>query len=167
MTAAIRLRPAGPEDREFLLSVYASTRTDEVAILPWDDAQKAVFLRQQAEAQDADYRRRSPDAQFLVVEYDGQDVGRLYRAEVPGVDGRPVGLRMMDVALLPEWRSRGIGTRIINDLVAEAEARGLVLSLHVEHWNPVKRLYERLGFVVAGQNEVYALMERAPARPAS
>ena len=150
------LRPSTPDDREFLLRVYASTRTEELAVVPWDDAQKDASLRMQAEAQDADYRARRPGAQYLVVVVDGADAGRLYRADLPGE------LRLMDIALLPEWRGRGIGSALLADLLAEADRRGMSVTLHVEHWNPAVRLYERLGFTVAGQTDVYALMERKP-----
>jgi ribosomal protein S18 acetylase RimI-like enzyme len=150
----IGLRPSGPADREFLLRVYVSTRLDELAGLLWDQSAKDSFLRSQAEAQDADYRLRRPNAQFLVITADGEDVGRLYRVELAGEE-----LRLMDIALVPEWRGRGIGTALIGDLVTEARERGLLLSLHVEHHNPVRRLYDRLGFHVAAQDDVNARME--------
>jgi ribosomal protein S18 acetylase RimI-like enzyme len=153
----IALRPARAEDQDFCYLVYASTRTEELADVPWDDATKDAFLLSQARAQDTDYRARRPDAEFLVIAVDGHDVGRLYRTELPDDE-----LRLMDIALLPEFRGRGIGTQLIADLVAEADQRGLLLSLHVEHHNPVRRLYDRLGFVVAGSDEVNARMERRP-----
>ncbi|MDT7536506.1 MAG: hypothetical protein QOI82_91 [Actinomycetota bacterium] len=153
----ILLRPSVEADRPFLYAVYASTRKEELAAVPWDEATKEAFLLQQATAQDDDYRARRPDGEFLVVAVDGIDVGRLYRTELPGDE-----LRLMDIALLPEWRGRGIGTWLIEELVAEARQRGLLLSLHVEHSNPVRRLYERMGFTVAGEDAVNARMELAP-----
>jgi ribosomal protein S18 acetylase RimI-like enzyme len=159
-TAAVTLRPSGPDDREFLFTVYERTRTEELAVLPWTEEQKQAFLRFQAEAQDTDYRARRPDARFLVVVADGTDVGRLYRAELDGE------LELMDIALLPEWRGQGIGSLLLEDLLAEADARGLTVTLYVEHWNPARRLYDRLGFVAVGQDDVYLRMERQPQRPA-
>jgi ribosomal protein S18 acetylase RimI-like enzyme len=153
----VALRPAVAADRELLLAVYASTRLAELEHVPWDAAAKAAFLRSQAEAQDADYRTRRPDADFLVITVDGQDVGRLYRVELPDHE-----LRLMDIALLPDWRGRGIGRRLLQDLVDEADRRGLTLTLHVEHQTPVRRLYDRLGFVVTAQDDVNARMERRP-----
>jgi ribosomal protein S18 acetylase RimI-like enzyme len=155
-TARVALRPALPADREFLLGVYESTRTEEVALTAWDDAQKRAFLRQQAEAQDTDYRGRYGDAGFLVVERDGEPIGRLYRGEKPGE------LLLLDIALLPQWRGQGIGSALIDDLLAEADRRGMTVTLHVEHWNPAKRLYDRLGFAVMAEDGVYARLERPP-----
>lgn len=159
-TGVITLRPTLPVDREFQLAVYASTRTEELAPVPWPEADKAAFLRMQAEAQDADYRGKWPEAQYLVVEVDGEPVGRLYRRDI--LDEDPPELRLMDIALLPEWRNRGIGSALFADLLAEAAERGLVLTLHVERWNPARHLYQRLGFVDRGEDEVYGRMEWHP-----
>ncbi len=65
----------------------------------------------------------------------------------------------MDIALLPEHRGRGIGTRLVQDVLDEARASGRSVSLHVEETNPAKRLYERMGFVDVEDRGVYILME--------
>ena len=57
----------------------------------------------QFDAQDTEYRRANPDGSFDVIEVDGRPAGRLY------VDRRPGDLRIVDIALLPEFRGRGIG----------------------------------------------------------
>lgn len=150
----VALRRAGDADREFLLQVYESTRVDEVATLPWSDEQKAAFLRMQAVAQDTDYRRHFGDETYLVVERAGEPIGRMYVHERDGT------VRLVDIALLPHWRGRGIGTTLLRDLLADADRRGLRAELHVERWNPARRLYERLGFTVAGEDDVYALLVR-------
>jgi ribosomal protein S18 acetylase RimI-like enzyme len=156
----ISLRPARDDDRGLLFEVYASTRTEELAAVPWSDEQKRVFLQQQFDAQDADYRSRRQDAQFFVIEVDGAPAGRLYRSYLD--EDPPRELRIMDIALLPDFRGRGIGSSLLDDLMAEADAAGLVLSLHVEKWNPARRLYDRLGFVATGENDVYLRLERPP-----
>ena len=92
------LRPARPEDREFLLSVYASTRTEELTPVPWTDEQKAAFLRMQFDAQDAHYRAHYEGATYEVIEVDGLPAGRLY------VHRRPKEIRLVDIALLPRFR---------------------------------------------------------------
>jgi ribosomal protein S18 acetylase RimI-like enzyme len=128
--------------------------------VPWTEEAKQAFLRMQGEAQDADYRRKWPDARYLVVEVDGEPVGRLYRRDI--VDEDPPELRLMDIALLPQWRNRGIGSALLDALLAEATARGLTVTLHVERWNPARTLYERLGFVDRGEDDVYGRMEWCP-----
>jgi ribosomal protein S18 acetylase RimI-like enzyme len=155
------LRAAGAADRELLLAVYASTRTEEMALVPWTADQKDAFLRQQFAAQDEHYRRHYVGAEFLVIEAAGEAVGRLYVARWPRE------IRIMDVALLPTHRGRGLGTAVLADLLAEADAAGKTASIHVERHNPARRLYERLGFRPAADRGVYLLLERAPAAPAA
>ena len=75
---AITLRPVRPEDEPFLLRVYASTRLEELAPLGWSEADQGAFLRQQGEAQHHHYRTYYADADYSVIELEGQPVGRLY-----------------------------------------------------------------------------------------
>jgi ribosomal protein S18 acetylase RimI-like enzyme len=71
-------------------------------------------------------------------------------------------IRLMDIALLPEHRGRGIGSALLHDLFAEAAAAGKRVTVHVEEYNPARRLYERLGFKKIGEHGVYHLMEWRP-----
>jgi ribosomal protein S18 acetylase RimI-like enzyme len=153
----VTLRPARPEDRERLLAIYASTRADELAPVPWTEEQKASFLRMQFEAQDTDYRRNYPDAEYSVVEVDGSLAGRLY------VHRRPDEIRLIDIALLPAFRGRGIGTGLLTRLFDEAASRDVPITIHVEISNPARSLYERLGFVAEGEQGLYVLMRWTPA----
>ena len=111
----IELRPATDDDRPFLLAVYAGTRTEELALVPWSDEQKDAFLGMQFDAQDSWYRQIYPDGQFLVVVLDGNPVGRLYLARGEAE------IRIVDIALLPEHRSQGIGSRLLEDILAAAD----------------------------------------------
>lgn len=151
---AIHLRPATDEDRAFLLTVYSETRTEELSVVPWTDDQKAAFLRMQFEAQDTWYRQVYPGAAFLVILRDRTPIGRLYVARSDAE------VRVVDIALLPEHRGQGIGSGLIADLLATADRDGLPVTLRVEPWNPAKRLYERLGFEVREQGDVYETLLR-------
>jgi ribosomal protein S18 acetylase RimI-like enzyme len=150
------LRPVEPGDEEFLLRVYASTRADELALVPWTDAEKEAFLRMQFEAQRLHYTTYHPTAAHDVVLIDGEPAGRLY------VDRGDDEIRVVDIALLPEYRGLGIGTDLLTPILAEADAAGKKVSIHVEHANRARRLYERLGFVEVADRGVYALLERTP-----
>lgn len=156
MADSITLRPVSSGDEGFLYEVYASTRQEELAPLPWTEAQKGAFLRMQFDAQSRHYHEHFPDAAFLVVVREGRPAGRLY------VDRRPEGIRIIDIALLPEHRGAGIGTALLEELLAEGDRRGKPVSLHVEHFNPAMRLYERLGFRKIDDTGVYYLLERPP-----
>jgi GNAT superfamily N-acetyltransferase len=151
--AAIALRPIRPDDDAFLLVLYASTREKELAALPWDSGQKTAFLQMQFDAQHAQYQEAYAGAAFDVILVDGQPAGRLYVAR------KEEEIRIVDIALLPDYCNRGIGTTFLGGLQAEAAAAGKPLRIHVERFNPALRLYERLGFRQIADRGVYLFME--------
>ena len=153
-----RLRPATDGDRAFLRAVYGGTRVEELAAVPWTDAEKAAFLDQQFSAQDTHYREHYPTAEFLVILDGDEPVGRLY------VDRWKREIRIMDIALLPQARGRGIGSALLGELIEESERSGKALSIHVELENPARSLYDRLGFEEVEERGVYVLMRREPAK---
>lgn len=153
----MRLRPERESDRAFLQTLYGTTRADELARVDWPQALKDAFVAQQFAAQHAQYRQHYAGAAFLLIESDGEAIGRLYvhhaRAE----------LRLMDVTLVPPRRGRGLGTRLMQRLLAWGDALNLPVTLHVEPFNPAQRLYLRLGFETLEVRGVYHFMRRAPA----
>ena len=152
----LRLRPCAAVDAEFLYRVYVSTRQEELAQVPWDDAAKEAFLRMQFHAQDTHYHTHYADADYQIVEQAGVPIGRLY------VQRSTPEMILMDIALLPDWRGKGLGTKMICALVDEADLAGKITSLHVEQFNPAMRLYTRLGFVRFKEEGIYCRMERQP-----
>ena len=112
-----------------------------------------MFCRMQFAAQSADYQRNYPDASFQVIERNGVAAGRLL---VLRSDEK---IHVIDIALLPEHRGAGIGTKLLRELQEEAKAAGKPLTIHVERFNPALRLYQRLGFHMVEEQEVYFLMQ--------
>jgi ribosomal protein S18 acetylase RimI-like enzyme len=150
----LRLRPVEDADRAFLVDLYGSTREEELAPARLDEATRRAFIEHQFSAQDAHYRNNYPGATLDVIVVDGRPAGRLY------VHRGPSDIRIMDIALMPEFRGSGIGTGLLRGLMNEADASGLKLSIHVEMNNPARSLYDRLGFRPAGEQGIYVLMER-------
>lgn len=154
---SIALRPAEEGDRPFMLRVYAGTREPELEAAGMPREQRAPFVEHQFEAQSRHYETYE-DTSFEVVLVDGEPAGRLIVARWPEE------LRVVDVALLPEHRGRGIGGELLRELIEEAEEQGVKVSVHVERFNPAQRLYARLGFRPVAEESVYVLLERpAPA----
>jgi ribosomal protein S18 acetylase RimI-like enzyme len=149
----LSLRPEGAEDVPFLRELYALTRAEEKAALPWDRARKDAFLRRQFEAQTLHYHRAYPHAELQIVLVHGDPAGRFY------VDRGDDEIRLIDISLLPEYRRRGIGGELLRALLAEAHRLGRPVTLHVERHNPALRLYERLDFRQLADEGVYLLME--------
>lgn len=158
MPLQIHRRAATEADMEFLYTVYAETRREELAVTGWDEPQKEAFLRMQFASQDSHYRQHYRGASFEVVMVGGAPAGRLYLYRTPRE------IRIMDIALLPQFRGRGIGGEIMRGLIRMADLEGLSLTLHVEHNNPVLAYYKRLGFLTKGEHGVYLFMERPAAR---
>jgi len=152
----LSLREAGAGDREFLYRVFASTREEELAFVDWDAEQVESFLRMQFEAQDRFYRQHYAGASFAVVECDGEPAGRLYVARWPEE------IRIMDIAILPAFRGRGIGTALLSAVIGEAERERKRVSIHVERYNPARRLYARFGFQEVEDRGVYLFLVREP-----
>ena len=153
---AIQLRPAGSGDEELLYTVYASTREEELAQVDWNDAQRESFLRMQFQAQSQHYASQYPGAEFQIILVEDQPAGRLY------VHRRPKEIRVMDIALLPQFRRRGVGTTLMRQLLEDGERTFRPVSIHVEVFNPARHWYERLGFRPVADNGVYRLMEWRP-----
>jgi GNAT superfamily N-acetyltransferase len=150
---SLELRATTPADQAFLLRVYAGTRSTEMATVAWTDEQKAAFIQMQFDAQSQHFHEHYENTSFDVILLDGQPAGRLYVARWPGE------IRIVDIALLPEFCNRGVGTRFLRELQEEARAAGKPLRIHVERFNPALRLYERLGFKQIEDKGVYLFLE--------
>lgn len=153
MGTAITLRDATDADRPFLYAVYAATRQEELAAVDWDEGQKAAFLSMQFAAQDRHYQEVYPRAAYQVILSGGRPVGRWY------VDRSAAEIRIIDIAVLPEDRGAGAGTALVRELLAEAAAAGLPVTIHVERFNRALGWYERLGFRQVEDRGVYLFME--------
>jgi ribosomal protein S18 acetylase RimI-like enzyme len=141
------LRAADVADAEFLYRVYASTRYEDLAPTGWSAEQTEAFVRSQFGLQDRHYRLHYPVARFDIVQVCGEPVGRLY------VDRGRKDVRVLDIALLPEFRHHGLGRSLLEAVLAEAGTRGQSVCLHVERTNPALGLYRRLGFEIVDDRE--------------
>jgi ribosomal protein S18 acetylase RimI-like enzyme len=157
----LTLRPVSPVDDPFLLFVYASTRAAELDQAQWADGQRELFLKWQFDLQRREYDTRFPDAEYLVIMIDGSPVGRIWIGE----DDQQI--RLLDIAILPEFQNRGAGTVLIRRLTEEAIER----KKHLRHMvfvlnDNAHRFYERLGFVIIEDLGAYKHMEWRSEPPA-
>ena len=155
MTAS--LRPIRPDDQDFLFKLYASTRLHEIAGFGWPEAQQEMFLRMQFTAQQRWYESMYGQAEHQIVEQDGQPIGRMMV-----VWDKDFAL-LVDIALLTEYRGQGIGGELVRELIQQCTLSRIPLRLQVLKTNPALRLYERLGFLRSGEDQMYIQMECRPA----
>jgi Acetyltransferases len=145
-------RPGLPEDGEFLRELYASTR-DDLASLGFPPVALESLIDLQLRARDLSYGTRYPRGERFVVELGRARVGSFLVSE----EGDAA--QLVDIAVLPEYRCRGIGRSVIRMLQGRAASCGLPLSLSVMRNNPrALALYLELGFVARGGDEVSLAM---------
>ena len=154
--STVTLRPVGPDDHEFLLGVYATTRAAEMALVPWTDEQREAFVRWQFDSQQEHYAKHYPDGKHDIIISDGRQVGRLFVARLDHE------IRIVDITVLPAERNAGIGSYLLKQLLDEADRTGKVTRVYVENFNPSLALFKRLGFSPIEEDAVYLLMQRNP-----
>ena len=155
MNGEISIRPMrSPEDDDFDLSVYASTRLPQLTLLGWTAEQIDDFVRMQYRAQARHYRQHYRDADYSIVTAASEAAGRLIVARSDQE------ILVIDIALLPRYRSAGVGGILVRRLLAEAEEAGLPLRCHVEQANPARGFWEHLGLDPVRVDGAHILMER-------
>ena len=156
----LTLRRVVNTDEEFLLSVYASTRAAELAQAQWQDGQQQAFLKWQFAMQRREYDTRFPDGEYNVIVIDDRPAGRIWI----GRDEQQI--RLLDIALLPEFQNRGAGTLLVRWLIDESKRVGKPLRHMVFMLNKdADRFYERLGFVMIEEFGAYKHMEWRESEP--
>jgi ribosomal protein S18 acetylase RimI-like enzyme len=143
-SAACMLRPAEPEDAEFLFRLFAEPHEQLSQFLSNEELWRSLVAMQYRGRQmtySAEYPRAVDS--ILCLDSAGQDtlpVGRLL------VDRQPDCWRIVDIAVLAAYRGRGLGSWALKNLMRECSGAAGRLALRVRPENPARRLYERLGF---------------------
>jgi len=143
----ISLRPEHEKDEAFLLTVYAGTRAEDLALAGWNDATCRQFIEMQFKAMRHGYATSFPQAEFLIILLKGHPIGRAV------VNRTEREIRIVDMALLPEHRGKGIGTELMQIWRAEALKSGKPLRLRVVRGTRPASWYQRLGFVPVDNND--------------
>jgi GNAT superfamily N-acetyltransferase len=150
---SVTLRPARPDDEPFLYDLYCSTRNEDLAAGGLDLPQQEMLLRMQFLGQQQTYKAQYPRADHDIIILDGQPVGRVM------VERSDEAIRGVDIALLPAYRSAGLGRAIIQDLLDEAHRAGKPFRIQVVRTNRARRLYDRMGFREIGDTGTHYVME--------
>jgi ribosomal protein S18 acetylase RimI-like enzyme len=74
----------------------------------------------------------------------------------------PTEWRVSQSQLLPEHQGKGIGTQLLQHVLASAGSAGLVVTLSALKINPAVRLYRRLGFTTHSESEKSVSMSFTP-----
>jgi GNAT superfamily N-acetyltransferase len=155
---SLELRPATTEDRGFLLSVYTAAREIELAVVPWDAEMKRAFVEHQFDSQLLHYSTEHPEARHDIIRLaeTGEQAGRIY------VNRTPEQISILDITVLPEFRRRGIGSKLVGELIEEASASRQTLQVYVETFNPSQEFFMSRGFAVENNDGFNLKLVRRP-----
>jgi ribosomal protein S18 acetylase RimI-like enzyme len=93
--------------------------------------------------QQEDFDRRFREYTVSIIEKDGRAAGALL------LESKPDSIYIHDVQVLPEHQGLGVGSAVVQWVIAQAASLGVGVTLSVLEVNPrARQLYERLGFQV-------------------
>ncbi len=159
MSASSILTPVSisDSDKSFLVELYASTRSEEMALVPWNNEQKETFLQMQFEAQNQYYRERYPNASFDLIKLEDNPVGRLYVAELADE------IRIIDLTFLPAHFNPEIFVALIGEILQKGAQVGKPVRIYLENYSPQTEIFVRWGFQKIDEQGIYFLWQRDPA----
>ena len=153
----IVLRPEREADWSFRFDLFCRSRPPEWSLVTLAPDLLDQLMRHQFQAQTVGYREQFPAARFDIIEFAGTPIGRIV------VDRSATMVHIVDQAIVPELRGRGIGTAVMRSFMDEAAAHGLPVCLEVGDSNdPSLRLYLRLGFRPVEELPLYIRREWTP-----
>lgn len=141
----ITFRPACAQDFEYCKRLYFAGMQRIIDELNLDRNAQATGFEQQWEP-----------TQVRILIVDGRDVGWIQSSTRDGE------FFLAQMFVDGPFQGRGIGTQTINQLIAEAGGSGQAVCLGVAKINRARRLYERLGFRITGEDERKFYMKRDP-----
>lgn len=151
--STLELKDIGADDEVVLFQLFTTVRSEELRMDHWDPDLRTQTLRVQFEAQRRGYRAQWPDVCERLILSDGSPVGWV-------IVDRGLVMRGIDMAVVPEARDSGVGTRVIRALQAEvARSAGTFVIAVLRSNIRARALYVRLGFIVTGETDLHTLME--------
>jgi ribosomal protein S18 acetylase RimI-like enzyme len=151
-----KLSPIDNFDEPFLLTVYTSTRSKEMAVVSWSEEQKSAFLEMQFQAQHNYYLSRYPNASYSIINLEEQPIGRLY------IERQEDKIKILDITVLPEYRNQGVGTKLIAEILQEGEQAEKPVQIYIENYNQSSNLFSRLGFQPVAEEGINVLWQWNP-----
>ena len=144
MDNAISIRTAKQEDLKFLFALHCSTMYDYIeATWGWEEGWQQNYFREHFQPE---------NNQIIVLK--GHDIGRVE------VEYKKEAVHICNIQILPEYQNKGIGSFIILEIIGQAQRQRRPVTLQVLKVNPARQFYERLGFVVAGEDDAHFKMKR-------
>lgn len=148
----LHARHVGAVDEAFLFELYVSVRRNEFSMLAIDEQQLHALLAMQYKAQQSFYQQKFPQATDKIIYLEELPIGRMM------TEIQRESIHLIDLSFLPDFRGKGHGTKLLEQLQNQAANQQLPVTLHVLMGNPAKRLYERCGFYITKEVAPYLAM---------
>jgi ribosomal protein S18 acetylase RimI-like enzyme len=153
----LMLRPEGADHAAFLFDLHETVKGAELAQMPVPEPIRRQLLDMQFRAMSMSYRAGYPAARFAIITLNDTPIGRLITN-----DGGER-FHILHIALLPEWRSRGIGKVLMTTVLDEPKRRGKTCEATVAADNFASlRLWARLGFIERERDDINVILEWRP-----
>jgi len=137
------------QDEVFLFKVFKSARIEEFIQMNMPEEQLDMLMLMQFRAQQMSYRSQYPSATHHIIEIAHRQAGYII------IDEQGDEIRLVFIALLPDFRNQGYGTSILEQLQQNAS----LIKLQVIEQNPARQLYHKLGFTEQLQSSPYVMMQ--------
>lgn len=135
----------------FIKELFFYHKTHELNACNFQPEMLVSLLEMQFRAQEMAYQQQFPEAEGFVLATGQRPVGWLLinKAET---------YHIVNIIVHHDFRGQGIGAAAINEIIEQARNSNLSVTVNVDKNNPALKLYSRLGFRVAGKDEVYVTM---------
>jgi ribosomal protein S18 acetylase RimI-like enzyme len=134
------LRPARTDDQEFFYRLFCSVHSEKLQLVSLNLEEKNRLIELMYEGFTRHYRTLAPASDDRVVLLNNESIGRMILLQMSKE------IWLADLAILPEYRQRGIGSALIGQLQAESMMSKRPVRLQVPQFDRALRLYQRLGF---------------------
>ena len=135
-------RPATPQDLAFLWELHVLTMRDYVEqTWGWERTW-----------QEENFRTKFDITGLEIIEIEGHPIGSM------SVKEETESLFLREIEIHPDWQRLGIGSALVNEVMATGGIHDLTVRLQVLKVNPARRLYERCGLRHTGETETHHLM---------
>lgn len=139
-----RIVPACESDYDFAFSVKKDALGPHIERhWGWDEAYQLKV-----------HDQRWTEKPWFLILLDDQKIGTV------SIQKSPDALRFGEFYILGTSRGKGVGTKVITDILNQCDAEQRTCRLEYLKWNPVGSLYKRHGFEIVDENDIHYFMIR-------
>ena len=159
MSQVLTLRPARTDDEEFLNRLFYSVYLEKLQLVALSAEEKKTLVELMYQSFTRHYNSVAPASDDRLVLLDNESIGRMILLHLREE------IRLADLAILPQYRCRGIGSALIGQLQTESTMSKRPIRLQVARFDRALRLYQRLGFYKIDVAGPYLHLEWSSKRP--